>query len=68
MKNPWERIHDIANALGLMLGALGMIILGLQLGNEWVIRLAISSFLFFVLFLSILLYLFFRDYKKYIKV
>lgn len=64
MKHPWERLHDLINTLGLILGAIGIIIIGWQLDNVWILLVAIISLLCFVSFFFILLFLFIRDYKK----
>jgi multisubunit Na+/H+ antiporter MnhG subunit len=64
MKHPWVRMPDLASALGLVLGAIGTIIIGSQIKNCWVILVGILSLLFFVLFLSVLLHLIIRDYIK----
>jgi hypothetical protein len=64
MKHPWERLHDLTNTLGLILGATGIIIIGIQLNNSLIITIGIISIIFFGLFGFILLYLFVRDYRK----
>jgi len=64
MKHPWIRMPDLASALGLILGAIGMIIIGSQIKNLGVILIGILSLLFFVLFFSVLLRLFIGDYIK----
>ena len=61
MKHPWERMPDLASALGLLLGAIGTIIIGSQIKNWWVIFVGILSLLFFFF---ILLRLTIRDYIK----
>ena len=57
---------DIASALGLILGAIGTIIIGSQIKNRWVIFVGTLSLLFFVLFFSVLLYLLIRDHIKFL--
>ncbi len=64
MKHPWERIPELANALGLILGDIGTIIIGFQIKNDWVIIVGFVSLLFFVLFFLVVLILLIRDYIK----
>ena len=63
MKHPWVRMPDLAGALGLILGAIGTIIIGSQIKNWWAIPIGSLSLLFFRLFFIILLCLFIRDYR-----
>ncbi len=64
MKHPWERMPELASALGLILGDIGTIIIGFQIKNDWITIIGFISLLFFVLFFLTTLALFFRDYFK----
>ena len=64
MKHPWERMPDFASALGLILGAIGTIIIGFQIKNYLVIVIGFISLFFFIIFFSIVVVLFIRDYIK----
>ena len=64
MKHPWERMPDLATTLGLIIGDIGTIIIGFQIKNDLIIIIGFVSLLFFVMFFSITLYLFIRDYIK----
>lgn len=57
--HPWERLPDLANMFGLMLGAFGIYLAGKNKLTKiiGVIALAVFMFLFLLYF-----YLFFRDY------
>ena len=67
-EHPWMRAPALANMLGLILAALGIIIASLQINGFWVkhilIFIATVAFLVFTILFSIFLSLFIRDYIK----
>ncbi|MBI2449775.1 hypothetical protein HYV49_05780 [Candidatus Pacearchaeota archaeon] len=62
MKNPWFRLHDIANMFGLMLGAFGIFLTGYQLNSLGIIITGVVSLLFFSILFAINLGLLIFDY------
>ena len=64
MKHPWERIQDIANMIGLALGALSIIFIGVELNNINIRILGVITFIFFFTLFIILFSLFIRDAIK----
>ena len=64
MKNPWFRLHDVANMLGLMLGALGIFLAGLEFNNLGITLTGVFSFLLFLFLFAINLYLLINNYQK----
>lgn len=63
MKHPWIRIQDIANMVGLLLGAISIFIVGQQINNALVKFMGLASLVIFIILLIILLYLCFKDSK-----
>jgi len=62
MEHPWIRLPNVANMLGLMLGALGIFLTGLQLENIYIEVMGILAFVPFILLFSTYLGLLIDDY------
>ena len=57
--HPWERLPDLANMLGLMLGAFGIYLAG---NNKITKVIAIITIAIFMSLFLVYFYLFWRDY------
>ena len=60
--HPWLRIQEIANLIGLILGAMGLILIGSQRNNKLLKNIGILSLIIFWVLLFILTILLIRDY------
>ena len=65
-KHPWMRAPSLAASLGLIMGAMGIVIAGFQMGAGYLKTIFITLGFVFIFLLTLLfillLYLFFRDY------
>lgn len=61
MKTLWERSFEIANLIGLILGAVGLMIVGKRPGMKSVLEMSVAAFVIFSVLLIISTILLFRD-------
>ena len=62
VEHPWMRAPVLANVIGLMLAALGVIITGLQIENIYIAAIGTVAFVLFMLLFFIFLSFSIRDY------
>ncbi len=62
VKSPWERIQDIANTVGLMLGALSTLLIGLEINNTSIQLAGLVTLIFFVGLFSALMTMLIQDF------